>query len=117
MADLDMRSWALKGAEQRLFEIGQEARAIFTMFPELRDQDREFMSRGTAAASRPRDGGRDSVERRKPRKRRRMSAEARKKIGDAQRARWAKQKAQQSNRATAKSSGTPARTRRSRKKK
>ena len=91
----DLRSYAVMGAEQRLLQIANEAANIFRVFPELRG--RGFMtpsvpSRARAAKSRTRrvmdaDG-------QKPKKRRRkMSAAARKRIGDAQRARWANQRA------------------------
>jgi hypothetical protein len=36
MAKSALREWAVKGAEQRLVELAEEARAIFTAFPELR---------------------------------------------------------------------------------
>ena len=42
MAKSDMRGWAVKGAEQRLVELAEEARAIFAAFPELRGQGRGF---------------------------------------------------------------------------
>lgn len=38
MADQDVRKWALKGAEQRLVEIAEEAAQIYATFPELRDR-------------------------------------------------------------------------------
>jgi hypothetical protein len=86
----DLRRYAVVGAEQRLLELAQEAAEIFAMFPELRAPGRGFMAepRGRAAsadaeAETPPRGGR----------RRPLSAEARKRISDAQKARWAKQKA------------------------
>ena len=36
MAKSDLREWAVKGAEQRLVELAEEARTIFAAFPELR---------------------------------------------------------------------------------
>lgn len=89
MGKSDLRTWAVKGAEQRLVEIAVEAKAIFAAFPELRAQGRGFDggdAPGTAAR-RP--------AKRTNRPKRIMSLEARKRIGDAQRARWAKQKAAQ----------------------
>ena len=91
----DLRSYAVIGAEQRLLQIALEAANIFRVFPELRN--RGFMTpgvpggtRGTQSRSgRPVAGDDETPKRR----RRRMSAAARKRIGDAQRARWAKQKA------------------------
>lgn len=93
MTKADIRNWALKGAEHRLLEIATEASEIHRAFPELRD-------RGTGALSgrrrgRPRkdaENGTDPAPRR--RRRRKMSAEARKRISDAQKARWAKQNGQ-----------------------
>ncbi len=90
MANSDVRVWAVKGAEQRLLEIAEEAKAIFATFPELRGQGRGFIAGRRAEST----NGRDQATVQKPsrRKRRTMSADARKRIGDAQRARWAKQK-------------------------
>ncbi len=82
MGPIEIRTWALRGAEQRLLEIGTEARAIYAAFPELRDQNRGFESQTGANIEQPRR-----------RRRRKMSAEARKRIGDAQRRRWAAWKA------------------------
>lgn len=82
----DIRRWALMGAEQRLLQLAQEAAAIHAAFPELRQGrkgEKAGVSRRQAAASGTA----------KPRRRRRMSAEARKRISEAQKARWAKQKA------------------------
>jgi hypothetical protein len=42
MAKFDLRVWAVKGAEQRLVELAEEARAIFAAFPELRAEGRGF---------------------------------------------------------------------------
>ena len=38
-AKSDLREWAVKGAEQRLVELAEEARTIFTAFPELRSSE------------------------------------------------------------------------------
>jgi hypothetical protein len=80
MANSDLREWALKGAEQRLGELAEEARAIYAAFPELREQGRGFGSQREVA-----------TEQVKPSKRRRkgMSAAARKKVSLAQKKRWA----------------------------
>lgn len=91
MADQDMRRWALKGAEQRLVEIAEEAAQIYATFPELRD-------RGAAGSVPGGRGGRarkvEAAGDEQPRRRRRkMSREARKRISEAQKVRWAKQKA------------------------
>src|SRR3954464_1925661 len=51
MAPTDLRGWAVKGAEQRLLEIAEEARAIFQAFPELREQGRGFDLQPAGAAS------------------------------------------------------------------
>ena len=68
-------------------QLAEEAAAIHRAFPELREGGVKAQGgrRGNrAAAENPFPG---------PRKRRKMSAAARKRIGDAQRTRWAKQKA------------------------
>ena len=78
----DLRRWAVIGAEQRLLAIAEEAAMIFRVFPELRA--RGFMAKGATA------GSNTSQQDRPVRRRRKMSAEARKRISDAQKARWAK---------------------------
>jgi hypothetical protein len=91
----NLRRYAVVGAEQRLLELAEEAAAIFATFPELRAPARGFMARGPAGR-RPRGGDSEtdaasrSPQRR--RRRRKLSAEARKRISDAQKARWARQK-------------------------
>jgi hypothetical protein len=83
----NLRRYAVVGAEQRLLELAQEAAGIFAMFPELRGPGRGFLAGGQT--------GRKAAAGAAPRRRRRrkMSAEARKRISDAQKARWARQKA------------------------
>ena len=88
--DVDLRRWAVKGAEQRLVEIAGERARIYAQFPELRDREVAILAarkgpgrpKGTATVTQPR------------RKRRRMSKEARKRISEAQKARWARQRAE-----------------------
>ena len=87
MKTSDLRRWAAIGAEQRLTEIANEQRAIFAAFPELRNRGR---SGGAASVT----NGESATPRRK-RRRFTMSAEARRRISDAQKARWAKQRASQ----------------------
>jgi hypothetical protein len=87
----DLRAWALVGAQQRLRELDEERTAIFSAFPQLRGgaparrlgRARKVQADGAAGA----DG--TGVKKQKKRK---MSAAARKRISDAQKARWAKQK-------------------------
>jgi hypothetical protein len=88
---LDM---ARKGAEHRYQELKAEIATLVKNFPHLAGRARATVSRGAAALSK---GGRaafaavaDEVT---PRKRRKMSAKARKAIGDAQRKRWAEKRA------------------------
>jgi hypothetical protein len=83
----NLRRYAVVGAEQRLLELAEEAAAIFAIFPELRAPGRGFMAGG------PGGRGRQAAGTAAPRRRRKMSAEARKRISDAQKARWARQKA------------------------
>ena len=88
-----MRTWALKGAEQRLLEISEEAAAIYASFPELRDTG--GINRQTRGGpGRPRRAEGDTNEAGSPprRRKRTMSADARRRISEAQKARWARQK-------------------------
>ena len=93
MADQAMRGWALKGAEQRLLEISEEAAAIYRAFPELRDRG-VGTSGGRRLGPRRKDAEASATSTAPTRRRRKrtMSAEARKRISEAQKARWAKQK-------------------------
>jgi hypothetical protein len=89
VATIDLRRWAVKGAEQRLVEIAEEARTIFAAFPELRDQGRGFNanargSSGEASVTPPAAPTR--------RRRGKLSAAGRRRISEAQKARWAKQR-------------------------
>ena len=81
MAKSDLREWAVKGAEQRLVELADEARAIFATFPELRKAGRGLdVNRGRTVRH-------TEVTPRK--RRRRMSAATRKAFSLAQKKRWA----------------------------
>jgi hypothetical protein len=86
----EFRRYAVIGAEQRLLEISAEAASIYRSFPELR---RRGQRTGTSVLGQTTDGRRKGAVPGR-RRRRRMSAEARKRISDAQKARWARQKAQ-----------------------
>ncbi len=88
LANADLRRYALVGAEKRLIELGTEAAQIFRAFPELRARGRGFDAVGRAPASG--DPARPVL----PRRRRTISAAGRKRISDAQKARWAKQRGQ-----------------------
>ena len=81
-----LREYAVVGAEHRLLEIAEEAARIFAVFPELRDPGRGFMALGGSDSGRGRKGSGG-------RKKRTMSAAARKRISQAQKARWARQRA------------------------
>jgi hypothetical protein len=98
-ASFDLKAWALLGAQRRLRELDEERHAILAAFPQLRgDGIGARRQPGTARlSSRARTGTGRS-------RKRRMSAEARRRISEAQKARWAKQKgatAQDKRRATA----------------
>jgi hypothetical protein len=80
----DMRSWALKGAEQRLVEIAEEAKNIFKTFPDLRRRRVKLPESVVTGAVG--ESARDGSPRRNKRK---MSAKAKKAIAVAQRKRWA----------------------------
>jgi hypothetical protein len=86
----NLRRYAVVGAEQRLLELAKEAAGIFAMFPELRAPGRGFMSGGLAGKTGQAAAAAGAAV---PRRRRKMSAEARKRISDAQKARWARQRA------------------------
>ena len=98
----NLRSYAVIGAEQRLLQIAEEARAIFKAFPELRAPNRGVGARGGEGPfpwqkQAAQEGGLVGNGRRHKgkRRRRKMSAAARKRISEAQKARWAKQKARE----------------------
>src|SRR4051812_21241361 len=84
---IDVRKWAVMGAEQRLLQIAAEAAAIHRAFPELRRIG--GAGRGGRAARSDAGAQADAAGGARPR-RRRLSAEARKRISDAQKKRWAK---------------------------
>jgi hypothetical protein len=88
MAPIDLRVWAVKGAEQRLLEIAEEARAIFRTFPELRGQGRGFDLQPAVADGAPRNTRRGRP--RSPRKG--MSAAARKAVGARMKKYWAERR-------------------------
>ena len=81
---LDM---ARKGAEHRYEELKGELAALVKHFPHLA---KTALSRGAAVIS---EGGKAAAKEWARPKQRKMSAKARKAISDAQKARWAKQKA------------------------
>lgn len=88
-----IRQWAALGAAQRLEQIREEQAAIYLVFPELR---RSSSGRGGGPRTpMPTDGAMDATLQGPGRRRRRrkMSAEGRKRISDAQKARWARQRA------------------------
>ena len=82
---VDIRRWAVMGAEARLLQIAEEAAGIHRVFPELRQ-------RAGGRSLNERNEGPDGRVTGPQRRRRKMSAEARKRISEAQKARWAKQK-------------------------
>jgi hypothetical protein len=105
----EFRRYALMGAEQRLVQIAAEAESIYRTFPELRRSDRVAATDNGGLTSTTADSGRDNVPSPlgqgvrglrksrgpgRPRNRRTMSADARRRISEAQKARWAKQKAE-----------------------
>ena len=81
---------ARRGAESRFRELLDELKFLTLSFPHLRDSvDRDELPWKFLLRQ-----GSDKARGASPtRRRRKMSAAARKAIGDAQRARWAKQKA------------------------
>jgi hypothetical protein len=76
---LDLRRFAFIGAQARLAEITAESEKILSFFPELRGSRNSAAARNSSASPSPR-----------PRRRRtKMSAEARRRIAEAQKKRWA----------------------------
>jgi hypothetical protein len=78
MARVDIRGRALVGARNRLTQIAAEASEIYKAFPKLRSHAMAFGKRAGRAVQ-----GVGGV------KRRTMSAEARRRISEAQKGRWA----------------------------
>jgi hypothetical protein len=76
---------ARRGAQHRYDELKAEMESLVRQFPGLTGFGREVVRRGRRAAK-------AAAAELQPRKRRKMSAAARKRISDAQKARWAKQK-------------------------
>lgn len=90
MATIDLRAWAVKGAEQRLVEIADEAKLIFQTFPELRRRGRGFdLPKASARAG----GSAELPAGATPRRRRRkMSAAARKAVSARMKKYWARRR-------------------------
>ena len=91
MTQEELHRLARIGAEARLQELQDEIQSIHAAFPDLR---RSGSAQGQTAA-RVEKNGSAAEPTRKQRRRRKMSADARKRIGDAQRKRWAEWKATQ----------------------
>jgi hypothetical protein len=88
---LDM---ARKGAEHKYEELRAEIATLVKHFPHLAARTGVRVSRAGAAVSKRGNAAVTAVTGAvAPRKRRKMSAKARKAIGDAQRKRWAEKKA------------------------
>ena len=94
-----IRQWAALGAAQRLSQILEEQAAIYRAFPELRGgrgrarRGRIALAPEIGAASDAASGDAESEQTPRRRRRRHLSPEARKRISDAQKARWAKHRA------------------------
>jgi hypothetical protein len=84
---MDMNALARLGAQTRLAELASEMDSIVRAFPDLRPKSgaRRLSGSANPAAS--------EVPQRRTRKPRKLSAAARKRISDAQKARWANQRA------------------------
>lgn len=80
-----LRAWAVRGAEQRLLEIANEAAAIHRAFPELRQRGRQPTATADGAAVSPARGARG-------RKRSRMSAANRKAVSERMSKYWAERR-------------------------
>ena len=84
---MDMNALARLGAQTRLAELASEIDSIVRTFPDLRHKG------GARRRSESPNGAAIEVPGRRTGKRRKLSAAARKRISDAQKARWAKQRA------------------------
>jgi hypothetical protein len=82
---------ARRGAQHRYDELVAEIDSLLQHFPDLRTGGRQAVRRGRRAVA-------AAAGELQPRKRRKMSAAARKAISDAQKARWARQKAENTTR-------------------
>ena len=89
---IDLQKWATLGAGQRLRELREEITAIFRAFPGLRGTQGRASAKGSRAQRGTTENASGDTAVRPRRRRRKMSAEARKRISDAQKARWAKQR-------------------------
>jgi hypothetical protein len=92
----DLHKWATLGAGQRLRELTEEITSIYRAFPGLRGTQGRRSAKGSRAqrGTGPTENAAGDTAARPSRRRRKMSAEARKRISDAQKARWAKQRAE-----------------------
>jgi hypothetical protein len=88
MTPAEVRRWARIGAEARLEALEREIAAIYHVFPDLRSR-RSTTNPYTAGV---REALKGAVTRRRPP---RLSPQARKRIAEAQRKRWAELKARQ----------------------
>jgi hypothetical protein len=82
---------ARKGAEHKYEELKAEIASLVRHFPHLTGRQ-GGMARGVAALSKGGKAVMEAVSGEAPRKRRKMSAKARKAISDAQKKRWAAKK-------------------------
>jgi hypothetical protein len=88
----EFRQWALVGAQAAIEKMQAEIQRIHTAFPEL--SGRDTVTRRRRGRPVKVDFGVEASDFQvgTAKRKRTMSAEARKRIGDAQRARWAKQR-------------------------
>jgi hypothetical protein len=118
MTPAELHRLARLGAESRVAELQREIASLHQVFPDLRQ-------RRSTAAPNPHTAGvrsavagvRKALEGGVTRRRPKMSAQARKRIGDAQRKRWAEWKAKQAGAGQGDGARKPRTTRGSGKKK
>jgi len=89
MATSDLRAWAVKGAEQRLVEIAEEAREIFPSFPELRGRRGGFELPDSSTRSERKEARTAGGASRRRRRKRKMSAATRKAVIARMKKYWA----------------------------
>ena len=89
---VDIRAYALVGAQARLQELAEESEQIRRLFPELHRASRDQLSDPGEDSQSPAPDGAPAraAKQHRPRV---ISAEGRKRISEAQKARWAAQRA------------------------
>ena len=111
-SDIDLRRYAVLGAEARLLQIAEEAAAIYRVFPQLRDRARVATNSAADGQSAASESGNGATARKGTRRRRRMSAAQRKAVGDRMRKLWAARRGETASAKLASTEGRSGKARR-----